>query len=96
MVSVLVDMVDFIFLMFLSKATGESGISFARFGPVFSKNLLTLKRLGKVNLTHYCGFSKNVLFRERVKPCFFVTFNIIISHIFHENFIEIPQVVKKI
>ena len=43
-----------------------------------------------------CGFSKNVLSKGGVKPCFFVTFNIIISHIFPENFIEIPQVVQKI
>ena len=26
----------------------------------------------------------------------FVTFNIVISHVFHETFIEIPQVVQKI
>ena len=38
-------------------------------------------------------FSKNVSSRETVKPWFFVTFNIIISHIFPENFIEILQVV---
>ena len=42
-----------------------------------------------------CGFSKNVLSTERVKPCFCVIFNIIISHIFPEKFIEIPQVVQK-
>ena len=43
-----------------------------------------------------CGFLKKVSSRERVIPWFFVTFNIIISHIFPENFIEIPQVVQKI
>ena len=43
-----------------------------------------------------CGFSKSVSSKERVKPWFFVTFNIIISNIFPENFIEIPQVVHKI
>ena len=43
-----------------------------------------------------CGFSKNVSSEERVKSWFFVTFNIIISHILSENFIEIPQVVQKI
>ena len=32
--------------------------------------------------------------RERVKPCFFVTFNT--NHVFPENFIEVPQVVQKI
>ena len=56
---------------------------------------LTLKKLG-VNLTPRCGFSKNVSSRERVKPSFFVTFNIIISHIFPENFIEVTQLVQKI
>ena len=34
--------------------------------------------------------------REAVKLWFFVTFNIIISHIYPENFIEIPQLVQKI
>ena len=49
------------------------------------------------------GFSENVFFRERMRPCFFVffvfnfNFNIIISHIFPENvIIKIPQVVQKI
>ena len=41
------------------------------------------------------GFSKNVFSTERVKHCFFVTFNVI-SHIFPESFIEIFQVVHKI
>ena len=56
---------------------------------------LTLKRLGGPPT---CGFFKNVSFRERerVKPWLFVTFNNIISQIFPENFIEIPEVVKKI
>ena len=40
-----------------------------------------------------CAFSKNVFSKERVKPCFFVTFKIISKHIFPENFIEFPQVV---
>ena len=43
-----------------------------------------------------CRFSKNVSSKGRVKPCFFVTFNIIISHTFPENSIEISQVVQKI
>ena len=43
-----------------------------------------------------CGFFKNVFFRESVKPVFFVTFDIILSHIFPKNFIEIIQVVQKI
>ena len=41
----------------------------------------------RVNLTH-CGSSKNVSSKGRVKHCFFVTFNISMSHIFPENFIE--------
>ena len=51
-----------------------------------------------VNLTSplLCSFSKNVSLNERVKPPFFVTFNIIICHIIPEIFIEIPQVVQKI
>ena len=43
-----------------------------------------------------CGFLKNAFSIERVEPWFFVTFNIILKHIFPENFIEFPQVVQKI
>ena len=43
-----------------------------------------------------CGFSKNLSSKERVKPWCFVTFNVILRHIFPENFIEFPQVVPKI
>ena len=43
-----------------------------------------------------CSFSKNVSSKERVKTCYFRTFNIIISHIFPENVIESPQIVQKI
>ena len=42
------------------------------------------------------GFSKSVFSKEREKPWFFVTFDIILRHIFPENFIEFPQVVQKI
>ena len=56
---------------------------------------LALKRL-RVNLTLPCGFSKNVSSKERGKPWLFVTFNIIIRHIFPENFIDIPQVIQHI
>ena len=42
------------------------------------------------------GVSKGVSSKEREKPWFFVTFNIILRHIFPENFIEFPQVVQKI
>ena len=43
-----------------------------------------------------CGFSKSVSSKERERPWFFVTFNIILRHIFPENFIEFPQVVQRI
>ena len=45
---------------------------------------------------HLCDFSKIASSKEREKPWFFVTFNIILRHIFPENFIEFPQVVQKI
>ena len=45
---------------------------------------------------HPCAFPKYVSSKERVKAWFFVTFNIIISHIFPENFIEITQVVQNL
>ena len=47
--------------------------------------ILTLKIPWGVNPY---GFSKNALFRRRVKAYFFVTFNIILSHIFPENFFK--------
>ena len=43
-----------------------------------------------------CGFSKTVFSRERLKPWIFVTFNVIIRHIFPKNVTEVLQVVKKI
>ena len=50
--------------------------------------LLTLKRL--MGPIWPYGFSKNVFSREKVKPCFFVTFlMLIVTYIFSENFIEI-------
>ena len=57
---------------------------------------LTLKKLEEGQLDLLCGFSKNVSFKERMKPWFFVTVNIILRHIFPENFIEFPLVVQKI
>ena len=48
---------------------------------------------GDISLLPPCGFSKRVGSRERVEPWSFVTFNIVIRHIFPENFIEIAQVV---
>ena len=56
---------------------------------------LTLKRLGG-QFDPTCGFSNNVYSKERVKPWYFVTFNIITSQIFPENFNEIFQIVQKI
>ena len=43
-----------------------------------------------------CGFSRSASSKEMEKPWFFVTFNIFLSQIFPENFIEITQVVQKI
>ena len=48
---------------------------------------LNLKRLGGQFNTP-CDFSKNASSKERMKPCFFLTLNIIVSRIFPENFIE--------
>ena len=61
----------------------------------FWKNLfmfffcLTLKRLDRL-------FLKRVLFTEKAKHWFLVTFNIITSHSFPENLAEIYEVVQKI
>ena len=44
---------------------------------------------GKWGVQHPCGFLKIVSSKQIVKPWFFVTFKIIIRHIFPENFIEI-------
>ena len=52
------------------------------------KHNLTLKRLAGSQFDPLCCFSKNVSSKEKVKPWFFVTFNIILRHIFPENFIE--------
>ena len=49
---------------------------------------------GQFNLSS--GFSKTVFYGNEVKPCFFVTFNIFIRHIFHKNFINIPSSFRKI
>ena len=61
---------------------------------------LTLKLLGQGGQfappPSPCGFSKYISSKERAKACFFVTFDTIISHIFPETFIEIPQVVQNI
>ena len=58
-----------------------------------SRAKYSLKGLG----CHPCGFLKKVSSNERVEPwSFFVTFNTIISQIFPENVIQIPQVVQEI
>ena len=61
---------------------------------------LTLKWLGMggrgSQFDFPCGFLKTVSSKKRVKPWFFVNFNIIVGHIFPENFFEIPQVFQKI
>ena len=63
--------------------------------------ILTLNcwgRGGEINLTPclpFWFFQKSIFWREG-QILIFVTFNIIISHIFPENFIKIPQVVQKI
>ena len=56
--------------------------------------LLTLKQLG-VNLTPP-PLPKMYLPKTGWKPWFFLTFSIIIKHIFPEDFIEIRQFVQKI
>ena len=43
-----------------------------------------------------CGFSRIWFSKERVRSWIIVNFNIIISYIFPENFIEIHQVFQKI
>ena len=55
---------------------------------LWCNSVLTLKRL-EGQFDPPCGFLKNVSSKESVKACFFVTFNIIINHIFPENFIFI-------
>ena len=61
---------------------------------MFKTSFLTLKRLGEEGRgqfdPHPCGFSKNLSSKVRLKPWILVTFNIILRHIFPENFIEFP------
>ena len=67
-------------------------ITFSHFEQYYNKfeNVLTLIQLERrrVNLIVPCGFSKNLSSKERAKPWFFVTFNIVLKYIFPENFIE--------
>ena len=48
---------------------------------------------GQTDPPTHSGFLKNVSSIERVKPWYFMTFNMILKHIFPENFIECSQVV---
>ena len=60
---------------------------------------LTLNKLGGGKFDSLlCFFHKCIFYNEdkSFKSFFLMTFNIIISHIFPKNFIEIPQVVQKI
>ena len=52
-------------------------------------------RKGDFDPPHLVVFPKRY-FLERVKPCFFMAINIIISLTFSENFSEIPRVFHKI
>ena len=77
--------------------------TFLRISSHLQEKSLTLKRLGgrgrrmgESQFDHPCGFSKIVSSRERMKPWFFVTFNVILKHIFPENFTEFPQHAQKI
>ena len=74
--------------------TSEYGQHYEIFWKINERNL-TLHPLPPVPRP-ICCFSKNVSSKERLNPWFFVTFNIIISHTFPENSIEIPEIVQKI
>lgn len=63
----------------------------------FCRTVLKTKIQAAFNLLGSpCAFSKNVFFRMRLQFCFYVTFNIIINHIFPEHFIEILLTAQKI
>ena len=70
--------------------------TFFTFSVTMKEFDLTVKWLGESIWSPSCGFSKSVSSGEKVKAWIFVTFNIFISQIFRENFIEILQVVQKI
>ena len=53
------------------------------------------KTSGESQIDPPCGFSKNVSSKERLKPWFFVTFNIILMDIFPENFLGLVRVRRK-
>ena len=54
---------------------------------LLEQHQLTLKQLRGRGRGGGVNFSKSMSPKQRVKPCFFVTFDIIISHVFPENFI---------
>ena len=61
-----------------------------------NKVLSPLNVYGVNLISSFCGFTKNITSNQKVKPWFFVTFDIIIIHIFPDSFIEIPEIVQKI
>ena len=61
-----------------------------------SRNRLNHYMFIAKRLTDITLIEKNVYSKERVKPWFLVTFNIILRHNFPENFIKFPQLVQKI
>ena len=61
----------------------------------FILTLICLIDVGSTWSPH-CAFLKNVSSIEWMEPWLFVTFNIILKHIFLENFINFPQVFQKI
>ena len=83
----------------------NSGLHFFLFLQELTKSNLPLAtvRIFFFNFLNHC-FSPSpppppplvFFFKEKVKPCFFVTLNIIIHHVFPENFVETSQVVPKI
>ena len=82
---------NFILIFGLIKASFKF-FSFTIYKMVNSKvnpgncKYLILKRMGDQFNPPSCGFSKNVSSEERVKPWFFMSFSIIISHIFFWKF----------
>ena len=96
-VSDLYSIFTWFFLQKLNLTVKDNALSLYRslgFNPTCS--VLTLKRLGGVNLIPPVFFPRICYLEREWKPVFLVTFNIIISHIFPENFIEITQVIQKI
>ena len=71
---------------------------FSNFGEnIMSDIAWDIYQFGPISLTTpLSGFSKNVSSSERTKSWFFVTFNIILRHMFPEKFIEFPHAVQKI